>query len=122
MNLDEMQNAWNSPHNHLLDAQQQQLAQRFVRQMIRRRRFQAIWLTNTFVWLILATAAFVKTLADGRIGLAQEWAVWPLLIAPWIVAMHFLRRYLKPTAPLPDGSMPVAEALRSALALNQTER
>jgi hypothetical protein len=122
MKLDEMQSAWNSPHNHPASEEQQQLAQQFVRQMIRRRRFQAIWLTNTFVWLTLATAALVKTLVVGKGNLTQEWAMLPLLALPWIVAVHFLRRHLKPTLPVPSGSMPVAEVLQAALASNRTER
>ncbi len=66
MNLNEMQNAWNSPRNNLPTAEQQRLAQQFTRQVIRRRRFQAIWLTNTFVWLTLITLVVVQTIAAGK--------------------------------------------------------
>ena len=48
MNLNEMQNAWNSPRNNLPTQERQRLAGQFIRQMIRRRRFRAIWLINTF--------------------------------------------------------------------------
>ena len=122
MNLDEIQNAWNSPRNNLPTAKQQQLAQQFTRQMIRRRRFQAIWLTNTFVWLTLITLAACQTVATGKFDFAQEWAVLPLLIAPWIAAIHFLRRYLKPVAPNARGEMSVADSFRAALASNRTEQ
>lgn len=122
MNLNEMQNVWNSSRNLRPGAEQEQLAQRFVRQLIRRRRFQAIWLINTFVWLTLITLALVQTMGAGKFDFAREWAVLPMLIAPWIVSLHFLRRYLKPASPIPDGSMPVAESLRVALVSNQTER
>lgn len=122
MNLNEMQNAWNSPRNNLPTAEQQQLAQQFARQMIRRRRFQAIWLTNTFVWLALITLAVIQSIAAGRFKPAQEWAVLPLLIVPWAFAIHFLRRFLKPAVPGARGEVSVAESFRAALDSNRTEQ
>lgn len=56
MNMNEMQSAWNSPRNNLPTEEQQRLAHQLTRQMIRRRRFQAIWLINTFVFLTVTTA------------------------------------------------------------------
>jgi hypothetical protein len=47
------------------------MAKRFVRQMIRRRRFQAIWLTITFVWLTLATLVVFRTIAAGKLDPMQ---------------------------------------------------
>ena len=122
MNLNEVQNAWNSPRNHPPGAEQQQLAQKFIRQMIRRRRFQAIWLTNTFVWLTLATLWLGQTIAAGKFNFTQEWAALPLLIAPWVLAVHFLRQHLKSASPVSDGATSVVDSLRVALASNQTER
>jgi len=122
MNLDEMQNAWNSPHNHPVDAEQQQLAQRFVRQMNRRRRFQAIWLTNTFVWLTLTTLVAFRTIAAGKLNPELEWALFPLLILPWAFAIHFLRRHLKPVPPVARGEVSVAASFRAALNANRTEQ
>lgn len=121
MNLDEIQNAWNSPRNQL-PPEQQQLAQGFIHQMIRRRRFQAIWLTNTFVWLTLMTLGFGVAIEAGKFNFAQEWAVLPLLIAPWLVALHFLRRYRKSASPVSDGTMSVGDSLRAARAALHTER
>jgi hypothetical protein len=122
MNLDEMNTVWNSSRNRPSDAEQQQRARRFTRQLIRRRRFQAIWLTNTFVWLTLVTLWLGQAMVAGKFSFAQEWAVLPLVIAPWLVALHFLRRYLKPVSPLPDGNTTMADSLRAALTSNQTER
>src|SRR5688572_6603027 len=118
MNLNEMQNAWNSPRNNLPTAEQQQLAQQFTRQMIRRRRFQAIWLANTFVWLTLITLVAFRTIAAGNVNLEQEWALFPLLIVPWAFAFHFLRRYLKPAGPGVSGEVSVADSFRAALNSN----
>lgn len=122
MNLNEMQNTWNSPRNRLPSSEQEQLAQQFIRQMIRRRRFQAIWLTNTFVWLTLITVAVIQTIAAGKFNLAHEWAVIPLVLVPWAFAIHFLRRFLKPTEPVARGEVSVAESVQAALKSNQTEQ
>ena len=40
MNNDDLQKTWNGPGNHLPLEQQRALAERFTRQMVRRRRFQ----------------------------------------------------------------------------------
>ena len=122
MNLNEIQNAWNSPRNNLPTEAQEQLVRRFTRQMIRRRRFQAAWLINTFVWLTIITVLAIRTVAVGKVGLAQEWALLPLLIVPWAFAIHFLRRYLKPVSPATRGELSVADSLRAALGSNRTEQ
>jgi hypothetical protein len=117
MNFDELQNAWNTPDNNLPTAQQQALAQRFARQMVRRRRFQTIWLINTFVWLTLITILAIWTVTSGRTKLAQEWALLPLLVIPWAFAIHFLRRYLQSVKPI-SGESPVIDTLQAALRSN----
>ena len=120
MNPNEMQNTWNSPRNNLPAEAQQQLARKFSRQMIRRRRFQAIWLINTFVGLTVITVLAAWASATGKTNLQQEWGLFPLLIAPWAFAMHFLRRYLKPVPPVVRGELSVVESLRAALGSNRT--
>jgi hypothetical protein len=122
MNLNEMQNVWNSPRNNLPTEAQQSLANQFARQMIRRRRFQSLWLINTFVWLTLITVLAVRMLAIGQTTPGQEWGLFPLLLVPWGFAIHFLRRYLKPTVPVTRGETPIMESLRAALASNQETR
>lgn len=122
MNLTEMQSAWNSPRNNLPTEEQQQLAQQFTRQMIRRRRFQAVWLINTFVWLTVITVVAFWTIAVGKVKPGQEWGLFPLLIAPWAFAIHFLRRYLKPVAPITRGQLSVTDSFRAALSSNRTEK
>ncbi|HWN94473.1 MAG TPA: hypothetical protein VNT99_05540 [Methylomirabilota bacterium] len=122
MNLNEMEGDWNSPRNNLPTEEQQQLAGQFTRQMIRRRRFQAIWLINTFVWLTVITAVALRTIAVGKVKLDQEWGLFPVLIVPWAFAFHFLRRYLKPVTSAARGEMPVADSLRAALGSNRTEQ
>ena len=118
MNLNEMQNLWNSPQNNLPSDGRQQLAAQFAHQMIRRRRFQFIWLINTFVWLTLITAVGVRNFVAGRIDPGLEWGVFPLLFLPWILAIHFWRQHLKPVA---RGELPVADSFRAALNANRTE-
>jgi hypothetical protein len=122
MNLNEMQNVWNSPRNNLPTEAQQSLANQFARQMIRRRRFQSFWLINTFVWLTLITVLAVRMLAIGQTTPGQEWGLFPLLLVPWGFAIHFLRRYLKPVLPITRGETPIVDSLRAALASNQETR
>lgn len=122
MNLNEIQNVWNSPSNHPRNVEQERLARQFARQMIRRRRFQSIWLIVTFAWLTLISVLALGNLAKGHLDPALEWAVFPLLIVPWAFAVYFLRRYLKPAMPVACGGSPVAEAFRAALVSTRAEQ
>jgi hypothetical protein len=122
MNLDELQNDWNSPRNDLPTEQQRKLAEQFVLQMRRRRRFQLWWLIHTFFWLTVITVLAARTVALGRTGLGQEWALLPLLTVPWLFAFHFLRRFLKPVLPVARGELSVIDSLRAALAANRAEQ
>lgn len=122
MNLNDLQHAWNSPHNNLPAPDQQQLAQQFARQMIRHHRFRSIWLATTFVWLTLISAAALRTIAIGNFNPVLEWAVLPLVILPWGLAIHFLRRHLKPAEPTARGEMSVTDSFDAALRSNRTEQ
>src|SRR6187455_964736 len=107
MNLNEMQSVWNSPRNNLPTEEQQRLVAQFTRQMLRRRRFQAIWLTHTFVALTVITIIATWSIAVGKTRLEEQWAMLPLLTAPWLFAFHFLRRFLKPVSTTARGESPV---------------
>ena len=122
MNLNEMQSAWNSPRNNLAADEQQRLARQFARQMIRRRRFQTLWLVNTFVWLTPITVLTVRAIAMGKTTPTQEWGLFPLLLVPWGFAVHCLRRHFKPVAPISDGEVAVVDSLRASLASNREAR
>ena len=119
MNFDELQNTWNSPANHLPTAQQRILAEKFARQMIRRRRFRLFWLIHTFAWLTIITVIAASNLMAGKTNPALEWGLFPLLIVPWGFAIHFLRRHLKSTAPIADGGLPMIDSLRAARESNR---
>ncbi len=122
MNLNEMQRDWNSPRNNLPAESRQAVARQFARQLIRRRRFQALWLINTFVWLTVITVLAIRTVAGGQTTPSQEWGLFPLLIVPWAFALHFLRRYLKPAEPVARGELSIAESMRAALASNRANQ
>lgn len=122
MNLNEMQNAWNSPRNNLPTQERQRLAGQFIRQMIRRRRFRAIWLINTFGWLAIITWLAIRTVAIGKVNLEQEWGLLPILIVPWAFAIHFLRRFLNSAPVVARGEVSVIDSLRAALSSNRTEQ
>src|SRR3569833_2022886 len=118
MTSNEIQNVWNSPLNNLSAHQQTQLAEKFISQMNRRRRFQSFWLTYTFAWLSIITAIAFWSIAIGKTKLAHEWALLPLLIVPWAVAVYFLRDHLKSTTARAQDGLSVVETLRAALAAN----
>lgn len=118
MNSNEMQHVWNSPLNNLPPGEQKQMAEQFIRQMNRCRRFQRFWLIHTFTWLAIITVAAIWSVALGKTKLAHEWALLPLLIVPWAFAIYFLRSYLKMAAPKRQKELSVVESLRAALASN----
>jgi hypothetical protein len=120
MNFDELQQTWNSPRNNLPTEQQRALAEKFSRQMIRRRRFQSFWLIHTFVWLTLITGLAIVMIATGKISPAQEWGLFPLLLVPWAFAIRMLRRHRQPAAPSTRGESPVNDSLTAALVSNKT--
>lgn len=122
MNLNEIQNLWNSPSNQVPDTEQERLARQFVKQMIRRRRFESIWLIITFAWLTVISVLAFRNLAEGKLSPSIEWAVFPLLIVPWAFAIHFLQRYLKPAISASRGESPVAESFRAALVSTRAEQ
>jgi hypothetical protein len=121
MNLDEMQTLWKSPGNRPT-AVQQQLADKFTRRRIRRRRFQTAWLINTFVWLTLITVLAVWNVMEQKVAIGREWALIPMLIVPWAFAIHFLRRHLNPVPAIPGGELSVAGSFHAALVSNRTEQ
>jgi hypothetical protein len=116
MNESEMQSAWNSPTNNLSREEHATLARRFTRQMVRRRRFQAAWLINTFFWLAVITILAARAIAMGKVQFEHEWALIPFLVVPWLFAFHFLRRFLKPASGTASGERPVIDSLRAARA------
>ena len=122
MNLNEIQTAWNSPLNNLPNEEQQRLAGKFTRQMIRQRRFRSIWLINTFVWLSLITVLAIWAICIGKTKPGQEWGLIPLLAAPWTFAIHLLRRHLKPGPANNRGELSVIDSLRAALSSNRMEQ
>ena len=48
--------------------------------------------------------------------------MFPLLILPWVFAVHFLRKLLQQAPPSNGIELSIAEALRIALAANQAEQ
>lgn len=114
MSIDDLQSAWDSPRNRPSAEAREQLARDFTRRMMARRRFRALWLVNVFVWLVLVTGLALHSIANGRTALTNEWGLLPLLILPWGLAIHFLRRHLKPGLPLARGELSVTESFRTA--------
>lgn len=119
MTFDELQQDWNSSRNNVPTEQQRALIENFSRQMIRRRRFQAFWLIHTFVWLALITGLAVAMIATGKTSPAQEWGIFPLLMVPWVFAIHVLWENRKEVAPATCGDRAVGDSLTAALDSNR---
>jgi len=122
MNQNEIQIVWKARENNFTASEQKRLIDHFTRQMARRRRFQVIWLTQTFIALAVVTIIALRSIALGHAQLDQQWALLPLLTVPWLFAFHFLRRFLKPSSPITGGEKPIASSLHAALDSNAAER
>ena len=122
MNMNELQSVWNSPRHNLPAEEQRRLVDQFSRQMLRRRRFQAIWLVHTFVALTVISILALWSIAVGKARLEQQWALLPLLTVPWLFAFHFLRRFLRPVSATVRAELPIVDSLRAALESNRSER
>jgi hypothetical protein len=90
--------------------------------MMRRRRFEGLWLAWTFVLLLASTGMALRAIADGKVDLDTQWGLFPLLFVPWAFAFHFLRRFLKPGGSKARGEVPLSDSLRAALAANRTQQ
>ncbi len=119
MNLNDLQKDWNSPRNSLTPARQRALADKFTRQMVRRRRLRAFWLTHSVVWLTLITGWVGVQLATGRTQLSQEWGFLPLLLVPWGFIVYLLRHYRQAQPTSVDEGVPLNEAVQAALRSNR---
>jgi len=120
MNFAELQTIWNSPGNQPNPAQRERLTQQLLAWIRRQRRHQLIWLVWTFAALTaITTFAGWLLLATNKVDLGVEWGLIPLLLLPWCFAVVFLKRFLKPAAPLTSGDLPIADALTRALKANE---
>jgi hypothetical protein len=120
MNFNELQNLWNTGGNEPTSVQREKLARQFADKLRRQRRNQLIWLVWTF-FVLTALTGFVGWLVFGtdKIYLAREWGLIPLLLIPWSAAGFFLKRFLKPAAPLCRGDVAIADALAAAATVNR---
>ena len=86
-------------------------------------RNQLIWLVWTFFLLTVMTS-FVSWVVFGtdKVNLTREWAILPLLLIPWSVAVLFLKRFLKPAAPLCRGDVAMNDALAAAASANRASQ
>ncbi len=118
---DELLAIWNSTHNRLPAAQQTLFVEKFTRRMVRRRRFQKIWLANTFLWLAAITMLAIRNVVVGRTNLAHEWSLLPLLLAPWAAAIFFVRLSLRSRTMKSEGNEPLVVSLREELKSNRID-
>ncbi|MBC8096208.1 MAG: hypothetical protein H7Y43_10375 [Akkermansiaceae bacterium] len=123
MNLDEVQNLWNSGINGPTAHQRAEMITRFTSTLRRRRRQEFAWLVWTFFVLTVLTG-FAGWLVFGtdKVSLSAEWAVIPLLLIPWVFACLFLRKFLRQTLPAARGDVTISDSLTAAMAANESER
>jgi hypothetical protein len=121
MTFDDMHDAWNSPANRMNPERQSEMAKKFLRQLMRRRRFQTIWLANTFILLTVITGLALSNVVSGKFNPASEWGAIAVLFVPWFFAIHFLRRHLRPSSPQIKGEMAIHDSLRASLLSNLEE-
>jgi hypothetical protein len=123
MNLDELQNLWNSKTNQPTGEQCRQMVARFTMTLQRQRRQELCWLAWTFFVLTLLTGfAAWLILGTDKIKLSAEWAGLPLLLIPWVFAFVFLRRFRRRTGTAPLGKATISDSLTAAFAANESER
>lgn len=120
MNFNDLQNAWNSDGNEPTPSQREKLSKQIAASLRRQHRNQLIWLVWTFFLLTVMTG-FVGWIIFGtnKVNPANEWAVLPLMLIPWSVAILFLKRFFKPAGPLCRGDVAITEALAAAAAANR---
>lgn len=122
MNHDPLHELWHSTANQPDAAAERRAAEQFAGRWRRRRRWQAVWLTWTFLALTAATGLVAVQLGRGSIDLARQGPLLALLGAPWLAAIHFLRLFLREGANALAAAQPFTEVLRRAQAVNAAER
>lgn len=123
MNDDTLHDLWTSPANQPSDEAGRKLAAHFLSRVRRRRQFQAGWLIWSFLLLSLVSALAVSQIARrGPEILRAEWALFPLLVLPWIAAVYFLRQFLRERVAAQTLLLPLQEALLTAQASNASAR
>jgi hypothetical protein len=123
MNLDELNEVWNSSGNRPTVEQRDEMINRFTMILRRRRRKELGWLVWTFFVLMLLTGfACWLLLGTNKVHLPVEWGVIPLLLIPWVFAGLFLKRFLRRPARMHRGDVTIAESLAAAMAANKAER
>lgn len=123
MNLDELQNLWNSNTNGPTTNEKAEIISRFTAVLRRRHRQELAWLVWTFFVLTILTG-FVGWVVFGtdKVKVSAEWAVIPLLLIPWVFACLFLKRFLSEKGTTARGDVTIADSLSAAMAANAAER
>jgi hypothetical protein len=123
MNLDELQELWNSGGNQPTAEHRDRLMRQFATRLRRRRRHELAWLVWTFFVLTLLTGfASWQIFGTDKVNVAGEWALVPLLVIPWVFAVVFLKRSLRGALPGHGCDATICESLANAMAANNAQR
>jgi len=119
---DPLHELWRSAANQPTSDAGRRAAEEFTARWRRQRRVQVVWLAWTFLSLGGAAGLAFVQLRRGDVSVGMQAMLVPLLLLPWIAAVHFLRRFLQQGAAAPHAGQPFVEALRSAQQANLAER
>jgi len=123
MPTDPLNELWNTAANRPDPVAGDAVAAQFLTRLHRRRRFQAWWLSWTFLALTGVTAlAVAQFQREGVGGLAAQWSAVALLALPWIVAVRFLHAFVREKPGRLDRTLPLVETLAVAQGSNARER
>lgn len=123
MNIESLNELWNSSANRPAPDAGQQMASHFVSGLRRRRRFRAFWLAWTsFLLMGASILAATHLVRNGLDGVDGQWALFPLLALPWMALAYFWRAFLRHGAVSGESALPLRAALVAAQTANSAER
>ncbi|PTY07914.1 hypothetical protein DB347_06715 [Opitutaceae bacterium EW11] len=123
MNIESLNELWNSSANRPAPDAGQRMASHFVSSLRRRRRFRAFWLAWTSFLLTGASILAVTHLVrNGLEKMDAQWALFPLMALPWITLAYFWRAFLRHGAVSGASALPLRAALVAAQTANTAER
>jgi uncharacterized membrane protein YqjE len=118
MSLNDIENAWRSPHNQPTPEEMEREKARCLHALRRRERGFYVAMAVIFSGLTFFTLAVVRhwlwpDSPRNAIRLGREWALVPLLALPWLGAISFVRQYRRRALTHPERS--IAESVRALL-------
>lgn len=127
MNFDDIQQTWRSPHNQPSPARIETDKMKFITDLRRRRRGNAIFLSLVFALLAFMTGKVVLPAlwpdpALDPVNLTREWGIIPFFALPWIGWLIMLRLDRKHRGLHPNCDRSINTSVAALLDENRMER